>query len=298
MRAPPLDDAADRLTAALDHLAHGLELLEIAQQVLVQLEGRGASGGQPGDQMRQALHLAAGGRVDRLLQRVGRHVADDGAHVRLGDLRHAIGVEAELLHLAARRQAIGAEARAQLVAGGTFEGQPRLAQFLVDHLVDRPALVLVARQRDGEFRPLDVGTQRRALLQVAGFQDDDRAVEPGLAQIRDGVGQVLAVTGAAHAHQALAAEHRDGGRLVVKLADILLDLVGGKAGEGEGIAPIDTRMAGDHLRALGDEAGIGTVEQHDREGKVRPRQKGFDLAGLFLCHGPSLRSGASMVGER
>ena len=68
MRAATFHRAGHRLPMLLDAVAQRLELLEIAQQRLMQLEGRSARRRQPVDQMRQALHLAGDRRVDRLVE--------------------------------------------------------------------------------------------------------------------------------------------------------------------------------------------------------------------------------------
>src|SRR5690606_38141694 len=91
-----------------------------------------------------------------------------------GDRGGAVAVKDELFDLAAGSKPVTAEIRLEQLP--RFERNPQacLGQSLVDQSVHAARIIGIARESHGGLRVLDGLAQRRSLLEVAGFQQDDR----------------------------------------------------------------------------------------------------------------------------
>ena len=138
--------------------------------------------------------------------------------------------------------------------------------------VDVAGLVGIARQRHGGVGRLDDGAQADALLEVAGLDQND-GVARGLRRQRlDVVGQCLLAAGIAHPEQPPVGKHRHGAGFVEQPALVAIDLRAVEPDHRERIVERQAGLFGKGLGPLGDQAAVGTVEQDDRDARVRLRQ--------------------------
>ena len=82
--------------AAIDQGAGAVEHIEMALRRAGDGEARGAGGREPAIEPLEGGSVAGRHRVDRLVDRVGRRIADHGADVVERDLATALGIQAEL----------------------------------------------------------------------------------------------------------------------------------------------------------------------------------------------------------
>ena len=98
-------------SALLDRQPRHVQLRHLAQRGRDDCAGRGAGGARLAELRLELGGAARKGGIDQPVERQRRGVGDHGHDVVELDLVLAAGVERELAHLVARRQAVAAEQR-------------------------------------------------------------------------------------------------------------------------------------------------------------------------------------------
>ncbi len=121
-----------------------------------------------------------------------------------------------------------------------------------------------------------------ARLEVAGLEHHERVARRGRQQRFDRRDHGLRAD--AHAHDPLAAEQRDGVRLVREPGRVRGDLVAVEAHEGEGIVGAVEVTLRQRRGALGDQARVRAVDEHHGFARIGAREEAVDLVRLQRGH--------------
>ena len=231
------------------------------------------------------LDTAVEGRIDQRVENAGGDIADDRFHIVEAHAALAAGIEGELLDLHQARPAVAPQAAHQGFAGVAVDAEIVLAQGPVDQVAKRPLVIRVAGNGQRPLRLLAERAQGIALVEVAGLHHDPRVGDGDAENGLHGGGEI---TGAGpDPDRPLAAEQADRARLVAQATGIGGDHVAIDPHEGEGVVHLGHEALGQGLRSLGNEAGIGPVNEDHRNARVRPApDQPLDIPRLDRRHRP------------
>ncbi|GJD58990.1 hypothetical protein IFDJLNFL_4916 [Methylobacterium dankookense] len=230
------------------------------------------------------------GRIDQRGEHARRHVAHHRLDIVETDAAAVLGIEGELLDLREAGAPVAAEALAQHLAGLARDAQAVLLQRPVDQLAERALVVRVAGDRECLRRALAQGAQGGGFREVARLHHDARARDLDLQHGLDG-GRVVAAAGP-DPDRALVAEQADRAGLVHQSSRIAGQHVAVDLRQREGIARIRHEALGEALGPLGDEPGIGPVDEDDGDPRVgAAADQAFRLMRLDGGHAPCPTAG-------
>ena len=155
-----------------------------------------------------------------------------------------------------------------------------LGQEAADEAAEVARLVAVAGQRRGRGGVLDQLAQAGAAGQIAGLEHDEALLRRQGQEVAHGDGREVA--GVAHPHQPPPAQEAHGLGLLDQPAGALAQVVAAQLADPERVLQVVDDARREAPAALGDQAGIGAVEQHRGDARVRPGDEAVDRLRLEL----------------